>query len=142
MKNNKSFYHKRLAELNKQSKKDKRYKSFAKQYQKRGFCEADTWSLFNHLAEIISPRLEAFKKYHGGRPIGLSGDEWDTILDKMIWSFNCAAKEYDYDDNPKEQYILELKKSGMEDIQAVVKASRRYNEGFRLFYEYYHNLWW
>ena len=48
----------------------------------------DTWSLDYTLALIIHPALVQFKENNTGYPNGLTEDEWNTILDKMIFAFS------------------------------------------------------
>lgn len=61
----------------------------------RGYSDADLWELDVHLAEIILPRLKSFRDMDKiGHPAGLTEEEWQNILDKMIYSFEALQNQY------------------------------------------------
>lgn len=104
----------------KDDKDDKREIKFSKQRLKRGFDDSETWSLYTTIASFIVPRLKRFKKVNNGYPANLTEEEWDTILDKMIFSFeNC-----DHDKLFEKEFY------------------DKYEEGINLFAKYFMNLWW
>lgn len=93
---------------------DREFK-FWVQRRAMGFDNSDLWSLDVTLAEFILPRLKAFRDNHMSHPVNLTYDEWNVILDKMIVSFEVACiGNWRYDD---------------------------VDEGFKLFGEYYMDLW-
>jgi len=153
----------------------------------------DTWNLDGTLALIILPALIQLKATKMGVPaeFGDAGGadydmqdsfdfykdshkesfdekckEWDTILDKMIWSFQQIAlddyetryhhgkAEYDWVKND-EQYTNPLNGKTEDTFQMVDKNpeehwydsvghmehERRIQEGLELFGKYYRNLW-
>lgn len=81
----------------------------------------ETWSLDVTLAQYIYPRLLAFKKLSNGHPTCLTIDEWNGVLDKMIFAFKELAED---------RLIIE------------VQMLDRIKEGLDLFVEYYRALWW
>ena len=81
----------------------------------------DTWSMDHTLAHIILPMLKQLKATNHGYPSELTEQEWDEIQDKMIWAFEQKIKDDMYDSSAEEHAKME--------------------EGFRLFGEYYQNLW-
>lgn len=91
----------------------------------------DTWSMDHTLAPIIYPMLVQLKETQHGHPNGLTEQEWDAILDEMIWAFGQKARlddwmdDYDYSWSSEEAKAHQL----------------RMTNGFRLFGEYYENLW-
>lgn len=88
----------------------------------------DTWNMDHTLALIVLPMLKQLKETKHGYPSTLNEKEWDCILDKMIYSFDCKA-------NKDEPYIR------IENIEECKKEQERISNGFRLFGKYYENLW-
>ena len=88
----------------------------------------DTWSMDHTLALIILPMLKQLKATKHGYPSDLNEEEWDSILDEMIYAFDCKA-------NQDEPYIR------IDDIEECKKEQSRISNGFRLFGKYYENLW-
>ena len=79
-----------------------------------------TWSMDCTLAMIIHPMLVQLKATQHGHPASLTEQEWDQILDEMIWAFGHKSKEMDAGDN---------------------ETQERLTNAFKLFGEYYENLW-
>ena len=82
------------------------------------------------LAVIILPMLKQLKETKHSYPQELSEEEWDDILDEMIWAFEQKCKddwisEYDY----------------KWDSESVIAHQGRMTDGFRLFGRFYENLW-
>ena len=109
-------------------KKDKRYGEYVKQLNKNGFSDTETFALDSVISEFILPRLKRFKDINNGFPMGLTPEKWDEILDKMIFAFDWS---YNRDKSM-------VKKANQLDKDNYV----RYQEGMKLFAEYYHELWW
>ena len=80
----------------------------------------DTWSMDCTLAMIIHPMLVQLKATQHGHPASLTEQEWDQILDEMIWAFGHKSKEMDAGDN---------------------ETQERLTNAFMLFGKYYENLW-
>jgi len=109
--------------------KDKRYKKQKSQLQKRGFSDSETWSLYNPIAEFIIPRLVKFREINIGYPGNFkSMDEWNVLLDDMIFAFVWALEESDW---PKKLNKTEEKKHWV-----------RYRKGMKYFAQYFMHLWW
>ena len=58
----------------------------------------ETLDLDCNIAKYVLPRLKLFKKLNNGYP-GREGmeteEKWDEALDKMIWSFEQIANDYE-----------------------------------------------
>jgi hypothetical protein len=80
----------------------------------------DTWSMDCTLAMIIHPMLVQLKATQHGHPASLTEQEWNEILDEMIWAFGHKSKEMDAGDN---------------------ETQERLTNAFMLFGKYYENLW-
>lgn len=89
-----------------------------------GCC--DVFNLDYYLAKKILGPLKVFRKELVSYPSGLSSsEEWEEILDKMIYSFEYIIKKDDLYLSVKEERI-EMKKA---------------DEGLKLFAKYYQDLW-
>ena len=84
---------------------------------KDGFEYDDLYNLDCSICELIAPRLKRFKELEPGSPCYMSFEEWQGILDKMIWAFENYRNNDEADEN-------------------------RVNEGLDLFHKYFQNLWY
>ena len=146
----------------------------------------DTWNMNSTLAIIILPMLKQLKEKKHGAPGNMpsfgqtsnsstqfcfefyeSHDdiawvngqmEWDTILDKMIWSFeqlqpDCdwekqytiIQPELDFTKYPeyegKTSFPVRWKVEGKIDWDGRLKHENKIQEGMELFGKYFQNLW-
>jgi len=110
-------------------KKDKRYSEHAKKLKEYGFSDTETWGLNSVIAEFILPRLKRFKEVNNGYPYGTSIEQWNAIIDKMIfafdWELNCNDVKFD-----------SLSQDEIENNWV------RYDEGINCFAKYFRQLWW
>jgi len=106
----------------------------------------DTWSMDHTLAPIILPMLVQLKATKHGYPADLTEQEWDEILDEMIWAFEQKCRD-DWQDNYYGDYIEDQKNGPMAgsfewiDHEGQKAHQERMTNGFRLFGKYYENLW-
>lgn len=99
----------------------------------RGFDDTEMWNLNSVIARFVLPRLKRFKEINHGYPINMTWEQWNEILDKMIWVF----EHYDYEDDIFDGVeYCKMSKEQKEDIQT------RHQEGLNLFGEYMDALWW
>lgn len=89
----------------------------------RGFSDDSLFSFDSTVGKFMVPRLIAFKEINFGCPSTLTMEEWEDILDKMIFAFrySYSNKKYEY------------------PIDQELYAS--YEEGMELFKTYFHHLW-
>ncbi|MFQ7494807.1 hypothetical protein [Faecalibacillus intestinalis] len=97
----------------------------------------ETWSLDCNIAKYILPRLKLFKKLNNGYP-GREGmeteEKWDEALDKMIWSFEQIANDY-------EIYMsINFKDSDWRD--KCKDLNDKIQEGLMLFAKWFQYLGW
>ena len=105
---------------------DKRRPKWIYQRIRYGFDVRDTWSLRNTTAAWLLPRLKMFKQVNIAYPMDMTPEEWDGILDKMIYACDMVANK---DERTMEKsYTLEE----WEKIQ----------EGLNLLGEHFLSLWW
>jgi hypothetical protein len=104
----------------------------------------DTWSMDSTLSLLIHPMLVQLKATQHGHPANMTEQEWDEILDEMIWAFeqkcrdNWESDYYEYKDDNTEQFGLKLV---WEDREGAKAHQERMTNGFMLFGKYYENLW-
>ena len=98
----------------------------------------DTYNMDQTLAMIIHPMLVQLKTTKHGYPSELSEERWDQILDEMIWAFGQKVKHIDPFDACHDKcanYGDPVCKACLDETQ------ERMSNGFKLFGEYYENLW-
>lgn len=95
-------------------------KKSEKFFKKYGFHFEECWSLDHSIACFVLPRLIQLKKVGATYPNGLTFEEWQDILDKMIDGFAIIVRE---------EYILNKEKTDMAQ------------EAIDLFAKYYFALW-
>jgi len=98
----------------------KRDAKFLWQRVTRGWDDSVTWSLDTEIARFVLPRLKRFREITKCYPPDLTPEEWNGILDEMIWAFDIAAHMRDLD--PRD--------------------SKRYARAKKLFAKYFDHLWW
>ena len=106
----------------------------------------DTWSMDCTLAMIIHPMLVQLKATQHGHPSNLTEQEWDQILDEMIWAFEQKCRDHweddyygDYDEDQKNGPMVGSFK--WIDHEGLKTHQERMSNGFRLFGKYYESLW-
>jgi len=92
---------------------------FAWQRLTRGWSDRDTWNLDTTIAEFVYPRLKRFKEVNNGYPGSLTVEEWDNLLDDMIYAFGTSR-----------------------EIHSADRDWERVDRGLRAFAEWYFHLWW
>ena len=90
-----------------------------------GFSETDTWDLYGWFSETMVYMLREFKQAKTSHPENLTPEEWDVILERMIFCFSEINRLSDTWDDKKIEYREKLK-----------------NEVFELLRKYFENLWW
>lgn len=138
-----------------------------------GYADIDLWGLDYCFARYILPRLKAFKKrdrmgYPGNLVVNGETSEkedkknikqWEEILDKMIFSMECIADDYDsWEDEIYGDYFERaypkgfnienrkpLSKELEEEHKIIMKKLEEVNdkidEGLMLFGKYFRSLW-
>ena len=89
-----------------------------------GFPPEEYWNLDTYAARWILPRLKALRENTSVHPRGLSMEQWQNTLDKMIFSFEYYSKG-DYTN-------MQLPRKDERDVQ----------RGLDLFAKWYSQLWY
>lgn len=99
---------------------DPRTLEYLEQRKMNGFDDTETWSLFLSIANFIVPRLRRFIEVVPGCPEGLTFDQWQEILNKILRTFEIIA----------------------EDRFFTNEEVKQLDEGLELFKEWFFALWW
>lgn len=91
-------------------------------FLKNKVYDYQVYNLDNNIAKFVLPRLKLLRKDINGYPESTgSFENWLTILDKVIWSFE---RELDWT-----------------DYQKTKKDFKKYEEGIELFGKYWRQFW-
>lgn len=101
---------------------DKRIPKWEAQLAERGFDDTELWGLDTTIAEFVLPRLIRFKEIAVSFPAGLTSEEWDEKLDKMVAAFKIMTDENRWPTPSGEEWEI-------------------VTEGCRLFGQYLPTLW-
>jgi hypothetical protein len=102
----------------------------------RGWDDSDTWSLDYPIAKFILPRLVRFKDLTMGHPCSMTEEEWNAIIDEMIWGFKWIIED-------NSSHAFDVKGSFNQELFDKHYAQEdRANAAMETFGKYYRNLWW
>lgn len=110
----------------------------------RGYSDIELWNLDDSIIKFTLPRLKAFRDQTQGYPSNIDTfEEWQAILDEMIWAMEyVSSDEMPYWDL-KEKYGEETDEDGkLKYIVEFEKLEERARKGFEYFGKYFNNLWW
>ena len=127
------------------------------QYQRwtTGFPHRESWDFYSFHAKYCLKRLKYLREHLNGHPAEITFEQWQEILDKIIWSFEHAEDDFheacifpeNYDDRSE---VTKIDEQGITfspcdtrpvDNTAVDKLMARRQEGFNLFATWYLHLW-
>ena len=98
------------------------------------------------IAQFILPRLMVFKKHCERTPrVNMTQEEWNEILDKMIYAFERIACQTEEDTPEYKAYIKAIwnNEEDLADLKRAAKASLKpISEGLSLYHKYFRSLWW
>jgi hypothetical protein len=95
------------------------------QRRTRGWDDSETWSLDYELAKWMLPRLKRFREITDGYPSRLTLEEWNLMLDEMIWAFEFRVNDDDWS-----------------MTHSKGEKWKRYEHAMQLFVEWQGYLWW
>jgi hypothetical protein len=71
------------------------------QRMRYGVTDSECWSLSHTLTEFILPRLKHFKKINvHSYPPDITPEQWNEILDELIWTFEYMENEQKFNPVP------------------------------------------
>lgn len=103
----------------------------------KGYDAVDTFETGSKFIERYEKILKEYKAHHCGHPCDMTSEEWETIIDDMIYHLHYMD----------EQHVEhELSKGMPEDwfpsSSTVYEIMERHkDEFFKLFSKYFYNLW-
>ena len=139
---------------------------YKKQRIERGFDDTELWNLEYTIAKYILPRLIEFRKVMNGYPGDVeSFDEYEEIVDKMIYAFDHIVNENWYTEKLEKEIGINwdgcYKTTKLPDGNYQLDHTEKYDdekfakyhkeqddvgskieEGLRLFSKYFRSLWW
>jgi len=92
-----------------------------------GFTYSDLWNIDSWISWQLPSMLKQFKRVSGGHPGSMTSEEWNAILDRMIF---CLSEMV----NPHGGCIF--------DEEELKYRDEMKNEGFELLCKYFRWLWW
>jgi hypothetical protein len=103
----------------------------------KGYDSVDTFETFAKFIERYTKILKDLRNCHYGYPGNISEEEWDTILDEMIYHLHYMDEE---------TVTEALEKDVPDDWVASSKTAyeimdKHKREFFKLFSEYFYDLW-
>lgn len=103
----------------------------------KGYDSVDTFEIFAKFRERYIKILTDYRKYHVGYCGEMTEEEWDNIIDEMIYHLHYMDEEIVTD---------ELEKDVPDDWVASPKTvyyilDKHKDEFFKLFSEYFYHLW-
>lgn len=111
----------------------KRNKKYQNQLKERGFDDTECWNLDEGILRYALPRIKRLKEIQHGFPCEFKTiEEWNDILDKIIWSFEEHLKYYRDSDTSGTCFT---------DTIETEELNRKVQEGFELFGKHLRNLW-
>ena len=118
---------------------------------KNGWGVEDTWGFDYYLTKVISEGVHNLKEHIHGWPGDLTEGQWIDILNKITYTFELAKrmsednlyiiKDKKVRDKWEKFLVGHRKKFKCRDRCMTNKEIREYEEGWRLFKEYFYNLW-
>lgn len=103
----------------------------------KGYDSVDTFDTFAKFTERYEKILKEYRVHHYGYTASMTSEEWDSIIDEMIYHLHYMD-EHNVED--------ELSKGMPEDwipssITTYEIMERHKDEFFKLFSKYFYNLW-
>lgn len=101
---------------------DDRQERWKAEKAERGWDSTELWNLDSTFSYFILPRIKALRDSKIGHPASLTQKQWDTILNKMIYSFEFYAGEEKFSCSDE-------------------RIWKKVNNGMRLFGVWYGAMW-
>jgi len=128
----------------------------------KGYATCDVWGLNYYLAAVILGSVTELRNNLNGHPCDLKDlNEWKSILEQIIWTFEVVINIYDHDWmylEPERRNAVEMKKlykfaaecekshkkRGLDKTKYHVmtyEECERYEKGWEQFQRYFFSLW-
>lgn len=103
----------------------------------KGYDSVDTFETYQKFIDRYTKILTEYRKNHVGYVGTMTNEEWESIIDRMI----CCLHFMDEQNvrNELEENIYDNWVASQESIDNIMNKYK--NEFFKLFSEYFYNLW-
>lgn len=103
----------------------------------KGYDSVDCFETFAKFTERYSKILTQYKNTHWGYPYKVSSDEWDNIIDEMIYHLH-----YMNQDNVENELCKDMPENLTPTFKTVDDIMNKHkDEFFNLFSKYFFDLW-
>lgn len=114
---------------------------FARQRVKYGWCDRDTWNIDTWFLNVITPMLEHFKEHTHSYPSCMASEEWDKILDQMIFLFKQTLRD-PYDDDRLNKLFEKDRDKWFEEVDKFERYQTKCRDrGLDMFKKWFGDLW-
>lgn len=76
---------------------DERYQKAQKEHEELGFDTTEVINLDTTIAKFLLPRIKHFKAVTKSHPYSLTEEQWNIILDKIIYAMDYFSSDKKYD---------------------------------------------
>lgn len=98
----------------------------------RGYSDSDLWNLDTFYGDIITRSMKAFRDKTCSFPPELTFEEWQAVLDDIIFAFEHESKDW---------WVFSDEQKTLSEEEKT-KIKERVDKGFEYFKKYYRDLWW
>lgn len=103
----------------------------------KGYDSMDTFEIFYKFIKKYKNVLAEFRNNHWGHPANLTEEEWNNILDSMLYHLY-----YMEEDNVIKELEKDVPDNWSVSLKTINEVMEKHKNGFfKLFSEYFYNLW-
>lgn len=103
----------------------------------KGYDSVDTFEIFSTFIDRYQKILTEYKKSHWGCPVSMSQEEWENIIDEMLFHLYFMDE-----DNVDKELDNDVPDSWIPTHVTVDKIMNGHKDKFfKLFSKYFYNLW-
>ena len=103
----------------------------------KGYDNVDTFDIFSKFVERYKKIIKEFRDNHYGYPGTITNEEWDNILDTMLYHLH-----YMEEDNVIKELEKDVPENWSVSLKTVNDVMEKHKNGFfTLFSEYFFSLW-
>lgn len=103
----------------------------------KGYDSVDTFETFAKFIERYTKILTEYRKYHVGYVATMTNEEWEAIVDEMLYHLHYMDEQ-----NVEEELERDVPKDWNPSQRNIDEIMERHkDEFFKLFSEYFYNLW-
>ena len=103
----------------------------------KGYDYVDTFETFAKFTERYYKILTEYKKHHNSHPSNFTEEEWDNIIDDMLRHLYYMDEE-----NVEKELSKDVPDNWVVSSKTTYEIMEKHkNEFFKLFSEYFYNIW-